>query len=210
MDTVYQIQKIVTEPSAQDTVKFWTELIGIPIGIISVIILIIQTYLGNKSRKEELKSKEEELKGKKEELQNKRVEMRWNQLAKAKELVDEMRNDKDANKAMTILDYMFPLFDGKEATVNNIRNALSFSYKNPIHNSIRDSFDSLFYYYALFEYHVATGLVEFGDISFPAEYYIRHMKEGIHDIDVEIFMNYMEVTRADRTLKFIRRFDKTM
>src|SRR5712672_1937495 len=98
--------------------------------------------------------------------------------SKAKDLVDTMLEDDDAEKAVYIIEGRFPICKDAEGAMRqvvlaDVLDALTTPRIDPVLNSIRDSFDALFYHYALFEHHIETELVTFEDVRFPADYYIQ-------------------------------------
>jgi hypothetical protein len=171
-DTIFY--KLAQESTQPDSLKYWSDLLGLPVLILTGVSLIVQMYFSNKTRKEELK---------------------WKQVSKAKELVDEMFKDEYAKKALDIIDFMQPMYaleNGEKvgAKTEDIKNALKLSYAEPIYNEIRTSFDRLFYHFALFEHHISNGLISFEDVAFQADYYIHRLNQGIPGVAKGAFIEY--------------------
>jgi hypothetical protein len=134
-------------------------------------------------------------------------ELRWKQAAAARELLDELFDWPDAWVALQMLER-----DGREFTtpqstrirVNSAdyRAALSKRGDKIDRNEqyLRDCFDSLFYYFGLFEHYIMRGLVEYADLASPIHYYLRRLTAQL-----DVVIPYLEDYDFDRTQQFLAR-----
>ena len=72
----------------------------------------------------------------------------------------------------------------------------------PAETFVRDGFDNLFYYFALFHHYISRGLVDFADLSYPADYYI-----GLLSSNLPVFDAYLDKYGFVRARLFLERFD---
>lgn len=134
------------------------------------------------------------------------TDLRWRKSEAAKALVDEFVNDKDVNAVCNMLDwkdYVHELPSGVKVTITDaaLCESLSSTSSPPteLKMYVQSSFDSLFYYMAVFQHWVSLGLVEFADVRFPLEYYVRLLTP--HRTAIDNYLNDHRLERADRFLK---------
>ncbi len=138
-------------------------------------------------------------------------ELRWRQAEAGKKLIDEMLDDKLADAALTMLDSDERTFrhddQTYEVTSADVVAALTLSEKGPHDNGpkakfIRDCFDSLFFFFAIFEHYIQTELTTFEDVREPAEYYVRELAD-----DKELHIAYIKEVLFRNLPAFMNRFD---
>lgn len=133
-----------------------------------------------------------------------RGELRWKQAAAAKALNDEMLEDPQAGTAFRLLDYpSAPIkVDGTDVriTPQQILQALdpSIPARDPTSRTIREAFDSLFYYLATMEHYEASSLVLPVDVAYPLDYYHWHFERLRAPFDA-----YVGWYGLERTAKFL-------
>lgn len=147
-------------------------------------------------------------------------ELRWKQANLAKELLDEMFEDKYSMAAMLMLDWdgrEFNIVEGKneEISYDELPAALTTdadSMKKGFYQKqvfIRDCFDRFFYHLDRLEWCIKTDLILFEDVSFPTSYYIERMKKHQKRFEQIVFENFMDTFGYKAALKFFRRFNET-
>lgn len=144
-----------------------------------------------------------------DELEQRRGELRWRQAQAAKELLDEMLSDAPACAALDMLDSWSRTFEvapGQRETITAERwlNALQSGpdrADDPAALFVRDSFDSLFYFMAMFEHYVDHQFVHFRDVVFPLDYYVRILAE-----DKAVHKAYLTEYGMGESLRFLARF----
>jgi hypothetical protein len=132
---------------------------------------------------------------------------RWDQAKVGKELTDELIEK--AWDAMEMLDWAggrsFDIGGGVMVAVNDemLRKALVAEYGSfdPPGTYIRDQFDLFFFHMRRIEHAVEIALVEFDDVRFPLEYYVRLMAA----IDRDLFEAYMTFFGFEMAVRFARR-----
>src|SRR5688572_23062052 len=101
-------------------------------------------------------------------------ELRWRQAAAGKDLNDEMQDDALAWPALQMLDFSgrefeLPSKNRIAITHQDVRDSLN--PRTPVVDEkniyIRDCFDSLFYYLAMFHHYINSGLIRRDDVAFP-------------------------------------------
>ncbi len=143
------------------------------------------------------------------ELKQSELELRWKQASSGKALLDELLTDVNAQAAMRMLDWddlEYEVTRGKLETISEadylkaLRTTnLNFSDKEKY---IRNCFDSLFYFMAMFEHYTRSQLVALEDVAFPLDYYIRIMNRNR-----AVFENFLEHYHLQRSHEFIKRLD---
>lgn len=142
-------------------------------------------------------------------LQNKQ-DLNWKRAEAAKALNDEMLDDKYAYPALKMIDYP----SGREYEIPGLSKTCTInsdhvlSALNPAHFNlkeseifIRDCYDSLFYYFALFEHNINTGLIASEDIRFPSDYYIERMSKNKF-----LYKKYLAQFGLSKAEAFLNRF----
>ena len=69
---------------------------------------------------------------------------------------------------------------------------------DPRRTYIRDAFDSLFYYMAMFQHSIDNTLIVKDDVAYPMEYYIERIREHGNSID-----SYLTRWNLHRTRRFL-------
>ena len=120
-----------------------------------------------------------------------------------------MLSDAPACAAMDMLDSWSRAFDvapGQREVITAERwlQALHVSpdtADDPVTLFVRDSFDSLFYFMAMFEHYVDHQFVHFRDVVFPLDYYVRILAE-----DRDLHTAYLTTYGMSESLRFLARF----
>jgi hypothetical protein len=178
-------------PSLDSTTKDWLQAVSWMAVAVGVVVTVIRFWselrLGREQREREL---------------------RWKQAEAGKELNDEMLDDPLAWPALLMLDYggrEFELPSKRRASITHqdVRQALNPQThvvdEKDIH--VRDCFDSLFYYMAMFDHYMTSALIRQEDVAYPLEYYVPLLCEFRPEID-----RYLEEFRLDRARTFLRRY----
>jgi hypothetical protein len=142
-----------------------------------------------------------------ENRKERELRRRWDQAKVGKELVDELIAT--AWNAMTMLDWSggrsFDIGGGQLVSIDDdtMRKALVAKYGlfDPTETYIRDAFDNFFFHMRRIEHAVEIALVDFDDVRYPIEYYIRLMAV----IDRPLFEGYMRFFGFDLALAFAQR-----
>jgi len=136
-------------------------------------------------------------------------DLRWRQAQAGKALNDEMQTDEFAWAALQMLDSdrrTFKTPAGIEVAVvhDDIAPALDVSRGLDDDKStfIRDSFDTLFYFMAMLEHYISSGLIRHDDVAYPMEYYVPLLAR--HRLEVSC---YLERYGLWRTRGFLERYD---
>jgi hypothetical protein len=115
-------------------------------------------------------------------------DLRWKQAEAGKSLNDEMLTDSEAWSAMQMLDYdglEFELPSNNRIPIYQADVKFALNPDNDVtddkHVYIRECFDSLFYYMAMFEHYGKTTLIVPEDVEFPIDYYMR-LLAGYRDV----------------------------
>ncbi len=146
-----------------------------------------------------------------DEYVQRKQDLKWRQAEMAKSIVDEMLTDSDVDTILSAIDYpesKVKMDGGPERiiTKEEIQKALS---KTPdleyteTDKTICRLFDSFFWYLGALEHYVATELVQFDDIKFPADYYLTVL--GQDQVTKNAVLKYLQQYRLQRTLAFIKR-----
>lgn len=137
-------------------------------------------------------------------------DLRWKQANTARELITQMLNDDLANKATIMFDWSnreFKISPTVTATidfhevVNALRTTnLDFTDKEVF---IRDCVDAFLFQVEFIEQSINNGLIEFKDIKFPMEYFIKTIKE--HNI-LSSLKEFIRQYNYKNSGHFIQRF----
>jgi hypothetical protein len=186
-------------PLDTDT-KDWIQAIswvGASIGIVVAILKYVSEQKQNRCQQEL-------------QLDQRKLELRWKQAEAAKKMLDEMLSDPAAQAAMTMLDWNdldFEIKPGVKAKIweedymRALRTEnLDFSDKEAY---IRRCFDNLFYYMAMMEHYIKSGLVLLEDVVFPLDYYLAIMNRNRDTFDT-----FLERYGQTRTLDFMARLER--
>jgi hypothetical protein len=135
-------------------------------------------------------------------------ELRWKQAAAARELLNELFDWEQAWFALQMLErdgrvFAMPEGGHLRVTAADYRRALS-KRDDSIDDKdqyLRDCFDSLFYYFGLFEHYIMRGLVQYEDLASPIHYYLRRLT-----MHLDVVVPYLKDYDFDRTERFLKRF----
>ena len=129
-------------------------------------------------------------------------DLRWKQAEAGKSLNDEMLMDSEAWSAMQMLDYdglEFELPSHNRVPIHHADVKFALNPDNDVtddkHVYIRECFDSLFYYMAMFEHYAKTTLIVPEDVEFPLDYYTR-LLAGYRD-DVDAYVRRYDLKRTE-------------
>jgi len=161
-----------------------------------------------------------------EMLKQKANELRWEQAKVGKTLNDEMLEDVEACGAMQMLDMepegssvRLPNERSFVATYDDVVRAITWRVGqdrdptardrthleySPKWVEIRTCFDSFFYYLAIIEHYLTSGLLHFDDVAYPLTYYVRLLA---HNRWRTQFRAYIDYYRLGRARKFLQRFE---
>ena len=110
---------------------------------------------------------------------------RWRQSNSAKQLIDEMNNNKFARDATVMIDWQgdgFVTDKMENITINysDIKAALRVNGKTFTSKEkyIRDCLDSFLHYIEFMEQSINNQLFEYKDVAYPMEYFILKLKEN--------------------------------
>lgn len=135
-------------------------------------------------------------------------ELRFKQAEAGKKLLDELFDDKEAMRALNMLDFNFMIHkdeDGNGIPVN--RNEIPEAIQNidgqedPKTVMIVRSFDALFYCLNLFEHFIEVGLTKEEDLAVPMEYYAKLLAEN-----KSVYVEYIRKNTYLKSLSFLNRF----
>jgi len=142
-----------------------------------------------------------------------REELRRKHAEAGRSLITEMCDDREAKNAFAILDMedddgsLAVLRDetGKAVTVDwdTVVTALDDARIANTGQLVREAFDALFYYFALFGHCIDSKLVRLEDVGYPASYYIEIL--GRADIR-EPFVAYLRRYRLVQAEHFLNRW----
>jgi hypothetical protein len=149
-----------------ENLKDWVEMIATGGGVLGALVLFwVNAYTNRK-------------------------ELRRRHAEAGRSLITEMCDDVEAQNAFRIID----MEDGATVTLTDKNDdacrptvswddALDALSANPkvdagIRRLVREAFDALFYYFALFDHCIESGLVEQSDIEYPSSYYIRILADS--------------------------------
>jgi len=135
-------------------------------------------------------------------------ELRWRKARAAKDLNEEMLDNPGSKAAMTMLDWDGREFEVKPGLVRTVSEIEMLASLRTAHASysdkeafVRDAFDNLFYYLGLFEHHVRQGLVDFSDLEYPVDYYVKLLAKHRG-----VFEQYLTAYGFSRGYDFLKRF----
>jgi hypothetical protein len=182
--------------TAVDTqTKDWIQVISWIGALIGIAIAVLKYVSEQKQNR-----RQQEL-----QLDQRKLELRWKQAEAAKKMLDEMLTDQGAQAAMTMLDWDDLEFEIKPGVKANIwekdyvsalrTKDLDFSDKEAY---IRSCFDNLFYYMAMMDHYINSGLVLLEDVVFPLDYYLAIMNRNRN-----AFHAFLEHYGQTRTLNFL-------
>jgi len=191
----------VSMESLLSTLPGWL-LAGTSIGTVAGAAWTVLTYTRSQRREREQRDAE---------LKQRQGEHRWRLAQAAKTLLDEMLSDAKAQAALDMLDSWTRSYDvgpGKPVviTVSDWLDALQSApdaASDLIGTFVRDSFDALFYYFAMLEHYVSNEFVLFADVRFPMRYYVAILAE-----DKTIHEQYLRHFDQTHTLAFLERFSE--
>jgi len=137
-----------------------------------------------------------------------RRELRWKKAEMGRDLMDKVLDEPLSNAALLILDSevrVYEIANGSQVTItaNDMLAALRVPElpQTPLHEVVRDAFDTLYYYLDRFEHFIAVELTSFEDVSSPLDYYVDYLAE-----DKDLHLQYIGLTRYTRVLRFLERF----
>jgi hypothetical protein len=140
--------------------------------------------------------------------QQRERDLRWRQAQAGKALNDEMQTDAKAWAALQMLDSPSREYSPKEGKIltvatDDISAALDPAAHVPGETDefIRDSFDTLFYFMAMFEHYISSGLIRPDDVAYPMEYYVPLLAR--HYRAVSAYLDKYDLWRAR---KFLERY----
>jgi hypothetical protein len=148
-----------------------------------------------------------------ETAENRRMrarELRWKKAQFAKEILDQLDQNKRFRDALTMLDWTgreFEISQGKieeiswedlSAALRTWHEPMSFTDKEVY---IRDCFDELFDGMNMLEHYLRTELLSFQDVQFPMAYHITKLRERWSAVDA--FLGHYGFQLA---LAFVNRF----
>ena len=128
------------------------------------------------------------------------MELRWKQAEAGKSLNDEMQTDERAWPAMQMLDSAEREFNVSESrTIRVSHGDISVALNpatpsDPKINFIRDCFDTLFYFFAMFDHYIRSGLIREDDVAYPLEYYVPLLAQ--HRAAVECYLAHYKLKRV--------------
>jgi hypothetical protein len=135
-------------------------------------------------------------------------ELRWRQAQAGKALNDEMQTDEYAWAALQMLDSERRTFKTSTGTVEVIASDITAALDADAGRGdekgtfIRDSFDALFYFMAMLEHYISSGLIRPEDVAYPMEYYVPLL--AMHEREVSEYLRRYDLWRA-RT--FLERYE---
>ena len=135
-------------------------------------------------------------------------ELRWRQAEAGKSLNDEMQTDDRAWPAMQMLDSpsrTYELREGHWVTITRDDVVAAFALHAQTDSEkvvfIRDCFDTLFYFFAMFDHYISSSLIVPADVAYPVEYYVPLMAE-MHSQITSYFQRY----NLHRARRFLERY----
>ncbi|HEV2762735.1 MAG TPA: hypothetical protein VGV38_07065, partial [Pyrinomonadaceae bacterium] len=185
--------------------KDWIDAVAKVVGLLSVFVAIIVA-------REQFRKNREESRRTRHQQAN---DLRWKKTELAKKVLDDMFTDPYASDAMLMLDWDPRTFycrkhkSGKEvqrmviswpemwAAIRVVEK--SFNDKEKF---IRDCFDQFFGHMQIIEHYISVKLIEFKDVRYPFDYYI---KSGLLK-NRAAFKNFVETYHHPRATKFLSRF----
>ena len=161
--------------------------------------------------------------------------LKWHKAEAAKKLNDEMLSNRRASQARKMLDYTNGRrYDLSEYAENELTNAeekekaesvkknwiniekvsCSLGKRDEELNNltdedlfIRDCFDRFFFSLGIFEHNIIEGLVDFKDVRYPVEYYVKKIISSPH---ADVFESYLIEYGFWRTSNFLKRFQTSV
>jgi hypothetical protein len=144
-----------------------------------------------------------------------RQELRRKRAASGLKLISDMCDDRDVQNAFAILD----MEEGEEVALRvRKQETVSVTWvaamaalngearvSNKVRDTVREAFDDLFYFFALFKHCVDAGLIRTEDVAYPACYYI----DIINKYDKETFDHYLSQYGFTETSGFMALLMKT-
>jgi hypothetical protein len=175
------------DKNVADWIEFFAKSVGILGGVFAVYKIFHEMAETRRQRAEELA---------------------WKRAEAAKKLNDEMLMDDGAKAAMVMLDWddrEFEIRSGVFATIDGDEHRRALRVSSGAYEEkevyVRDCFDNLFYYLALFEHHIRNQLIRFEDVEFPIQYFVDLMSS--HRF---VYEEFARAYGYDRTLEFLKRF----
>jgi hypothetical protein len=115
-------------------------------------------------------------------------ELRWRQAEAGKGLNDEMQTDERAWPAMQMLDSnsrSYEIREGEWVTITSEDVARALMQRTEEEGEdekkkaifIRDCFDTLFYFFAMFDHYISNSLILPDDVAYPVEYYVPRLAQ---------------------------------
>jgi hypothetical protein len=175
------------DPNVRDWIQATSWVVAVAAGIFGIGKIVVELRAAREQRAQEL---------------------RWRKAQAAKVLNDELLSDDDAQAALTMLDWDGREFELKPGVVDTITEpemlaslrtvSTRFSDKEAF---VRDAFDGLFYYLGVLEHNVRGCLVDFSDLEYPAEYYVKLLAKHR-----TVFETYLSTYGFSRASTFLDRF----
>jgi hypothetical protein len=176
------------DPNVKDWIQAASWVAAVAAGLFGIVKIVIELKHSREQRAQEL---------------------RWRKAQAAKSLNDEMLSDEASLAAMTMLDWDGREFEVKpdvkaKITTEEMLAALrtdNTTFSDP-EAFVRDAFDNLFYYMGILEHSISRGLVDFLDLEYPIEYYVKLLAKNR-----PVFENYLASYGFNRGLAFLTRFE---
>jgi hypothetical protein len=137
-------------------------------------------------------------------------ELRWKQSNSARELLKEMFSSKFASDASTMFEWTgreFNILDEvkEPITFDDVREALRTydTFFNDKEIYIRDCVDSFLYYIEIIEQAIKNELIQFADVKFPMDYYVKTLKKNNL---IDPLNSFIEQYDYDNAKSFFKRF----
>jgi hypothetical protein len=143
-------------------------------------------------------------------LAQRKLELKWKKSDAGKKLMDEFLDSCNTKDARDILEYPSGfLYGGKENSNYNIGEPemlLALDTKPAEGDQkqtkfIRERFDSMLFQFGIFEHHIKRELIDFDDVYYPANYYVKKMNKN-----KGVFIAYIIKYEFLYTLPFLERF----
>ncbi|MBI4516624.1 MAG: hypothetical protein HY699_12505 [Deltaproteobacteria bacterium] len=137
--------------------------------------------------------------------EQRQAELRWKQAEAGKALNDEMQTDERAWPAMQMLDSDQRTFNVGEdvrltVTQADIRAALDPGTESTaVVEFIRDCFDTWFYFLAMLDHYIDTGLIRPEDVAYPTEYYVPLLAR--HRLQVDKYLAHYGLSKVQGYLR---------
>ncbi|ESS71329.1 hypothetical protein MGMO_107c00050 [Methyloglobulus morosus KoM1] len=155
---------------------------------------------------------------------------KWKKTETAKSLIKEMMDDSRARNARRMIDWTYGrLFDinqndnGKtepfpisRQEIYEALDKLGVESSDPLDSKtifVRDCFDRFFYFMGVFEHYIFRKLVDFEDVRYPMEYYVKYLKssnpnqQDYDESHFKYFEKYITRYNYKYAQDFINRFE---